>query len=58
MFSATQELADDVHWHGEDDGGVVLGGDAVQCLQVTELKDSNVFNEKSFLMRLRWFSRL
>ena len=34
-------MVHDVHGHGEDDGGVVLGGDAVQRLQVAELRGNN-----------------
>ncbi len=35
-----QEVAEDVHWHWEDDGGVVLGGDAVQGLEVPQLENT------------------
>ena len=31
-------LRDDVYWHGEHDGRVVLLGDVVQGLEVAELK--------------------
>ena len=34
----SHELGDDVDWHGEDDCAVVLGGDAVQRLQVSQLE--------------------
>lgn len=37
LFS-TQEVVHDVHGHGKDDGGVVLGSDAVQGLEIAELK--------------------
>ena len=36
-LAGPDEVVHDVHGHGEDDGGVVLGGDAVQGLQVAEL---------------------
>ena len=32
------EVSDEVHGHGEDDGAVLLGGDAVECLQVAQLQ--------------------
>ena len=40
MLSAlpVQEVIHDIHRHREDDGGVVLGRDAVQRLEVAELK--------------------
>ena len=31
-------MVHDVHGHGQDDGGVVLGGDAVKGLEITELE--------------------
>ena len=37
--AAVQEVVEDVHGHGEDDGRVVLRRDAVQCLQVAELQE-------------------
>ena len=40
-----QEVVHDVHGHGEDDGGVVLGSDAVQGLQVAELKKKEDKND-------------
>ena len=27
-----------INWHWKDDGGVVLGGDAVESLQISQLK--------------------
>ena len=36
--AAVQEVVEDVHGHGEDDGRVVLRRDAVQRLQVAQLK--------------------
>ena len=45
-LAGPDEVVHDVHGHGEDDGGVVLGGDAVQGLQVAELakKGRRLFN--------------
>ena len=31
-------MIQEVHWHGEDDGGVVLGSDTAQGLKVPELQ--------------------
>ena len=44
LFSAlvvllAEEVVQDVHGHREDDGGVVLGGDAVQSLQIAKLQE-------------------
>ena len=36
--AAVQEVVQDVHGHGEDDGRVVLRRDAVQRLKVAELQ--------------------
>ena len=41
-------MVHDVHWHGEDYGGVVLSSDAVQCLQVAKLKLEFVAKSKPF----------
>ena len=35
---------DDVHGHGEDDSRVVLRRDAVQCLQISQLKIATIGN--------------
>ena len=32
------KVSDEVHGHGEDDGAVLLGGDAVEGLQVAQLQ--------------------
>ena len=37
LFS--NEMVENVHRHGEDDGGVVLGGYAAQRLEVAELQE-------------------
>ena len=42
-------LRDDVNWHGEHDGRVVLLGDVVQSLEVAELKK----NMKNKLYQLK-----
>ena len=36
-FFAANEVVENVHWHGEDDSGVVLGGYTAQRLKVAEL---------------------
>ena len=41
-------LRDDVNWHGEHDGRVVLLGDVVQSLEVAELK-KNIIKESVHL---------
>ena len=38
LLGIVHEVGDDVDGDREDDGGVVLGRDAVQCLQIPELK--------------------
>ena len=38
IFATAQEVFHDVHRHGEDDGRVVLGRDAVQSLQIAQLE--------------------
>ena len=35
-------LRDDVYWHGEHDGRVVLLGDVIQGLEVAELKRNKI----------------
>ena len=37
-LAGPDEVVHDVHGHGEDDGGVVLGRDAVQGLEIAELE--------------------
>ena len=39
------EVVHDVHGHGEDDGGVVLRGDAVQRLQVAQLEGGGALGD-------------
>ena len=34
----SHEVGDDVHWHREHDGAVLLGADVVQRLEVAELQ--------------------
>ena len=36
--AAPHKVVQDVHRHGEDDGGIVLGRDAAQRLEVAQLK--------------------
>ena len=38
LAAQAHEAVDDVDGDREDDGGVVLGGDAVQCLKIPQLK--------------------
>ena len=38
LLAGPEEVAHKVDGEGEDDGGVVFGRDAVQCLQISELK--------------------
>ena len=37
-------MIQEVHWHGEDDGGVVLGSDTAQGLKVPELQLQSGYN--------------
>jgi len=38
LFGWSHKVIQEVHWHGEDDGGVVLGSDTAQGLKVPELQ--------------------
>jgi hypothetical protein len=38
LVGGVNQVGDDVDGNGEDDGAVVLGRDAVECLEVAELK--------------------
>ena len=42
LLGIVHEVRDNVNRDWEDDGGVVLGGDAVQRLQIPELKQQKV----------------
>ena len=44
MELLSDEVLDDVDWHGEDDGGVVLGRDGAQGLEITQL-EQKIFNQ-------------
>ena len=47
------QLGDDVDGDGEHDGGVVLRRDAVQGLQVPQLKqNTNIFNVEIYIFSL------
>ena len=49
LRTSPHHLRDDVNWHGEHDGRVVLLGDVVQSLEVAELKK----NMKNKLYQLK-----
>ena len=40
------EVIKNVHWHWEDDSGVVLGGYAAQRLEVAELREEKEMGKK------------
>ena len=39
-LESTRESTEEVHGEREDDGGVLLGGDGVECLEVPQLEGS------------------
>ena len=38
LLLVVHEVGHDVYWYGEYDGAVVLGGDTIQGLQISQLK--------------------
>ena len=48
------EVGDDVYGDGEDDGAVVLGGDAVESLEVSQLKQNIELFDLNWVQETEW----